>query len=133
MKITKSQLAETIKKEVSRLNKINLAESRIKLLNKELKMLKENLDDSDDPYYETNYQGKINMLDDPSVDKEYLKSQTAALIKKLQEFASGEILGWDEEEGYEKLGGNENMHQFMFRFGERLKNILDDPLTYSIY
>ena len=136
MKITKTQLAEAIKKEVSRLNKIDLAESRLRLLNKELKMLKEDSqfyqeNPDSNPY--TDYQGSKNMMDDPSVDKEYLKSKTAELIQKLQDFAAGEIVDWDEEEDYEKLGGNENMHQFIFRFGDRLNQILKDPLTYTIY
>jgi hypothetical protein len=41
MKITKSQLAEAIKKEVSRLHKINIMETRLKDLNRELRLLKE--------------------------------------------------------------------------------------------
>jgi hypothetical protein len=81
MKITKTQLIEMVKKEALRLNKINLVESRIEEINKELGMLNEEtyIDPWDNKKYSSDeinnwiniYRNRVRM---PAKDKETFKN-----------------------------------------------------------
>ncbi len=94
MKITKSQLAEAIKKEVSRLHKINIMETRLKDLNRELRLLKEGsiFEMEDEGYEKISFYNFKNSMDDQL--QEFVST---ALYHTVAQYLFGE--DYTDEEG----------------------------------
>ncbi len=103
MKITKSQLKELIKEEVSRFQKKNVLESRVKEINRELTMLNESVD-LEDVSFMVDRIGPTNKVKDVS-DYELEKMLSQSIMKMNY---MNDIIGWVDKDSKLHLMRNDS-------------------------